>query len=420
MIKPPDISPVLLLDVSIRPRHNFYLADETSVSFIVDAKASHIHGQPYNDPQETPDQQIELRDHANTTTGQFQKGDVLAVKIFHTDTGVDIITIAAIAFDETDREYSISLESFQPRLTPWPITLELRKRDGTKFRATTELSYLPIPGGPQSFSRIDSLRNALQVRNEGPYWQTIFPYTFYVSGAWLAESPDNLKKLSSLGYYILHIVPSGDGIGYDLDQLDAWFDEAEAIGLWIMLDMRWTYQNRDYVRTQVERYKRRKNMLLWYTADEPDGHGDPLDAPSKAYAFIKSLDPYHPISLCLNCQNYHFQEYSAGADIILADVYPIGTNTEFSNKYHTPCNTTYGDCGCDNCHTSPSSPALANIPSRLALWSQFQTQLGLPRKTFWTVPQAFTAQDFFTRTPTPREVVAMAMLGMNHGANGAV
>ncbi|KAL8650229.1 MAG: hypothetical protein Q9210_003942 [Variospora velana] len=358
MIKPPDISPVLLLDVSIRPRHNFYLAGETSVSFIVDAKASNIHGQPYNNPQETPDQQAELRARANITTGQLQKGDVLAVKIYHTDTGVDIITIAAIAFDETDREYSISLDSFQPRLTSWPITLELRKRDGTKFRATTELSYLPIPRGPQSFSRIDSLRNALQVRNEGPYWQTIFPYTFYVSGAWLAESPDNLKKLSSLGYYVLHIVPGADGIGYDLDQLDAWFDEAEAIGLWIMLDMRWTYQNRDYVRTQVERYKRKKNMLLWYTADEPgeifipyshekktfpfrltsssflaDGHEDPLDAPSKAYAFIKSLDPYHPISLCLNCQNYHFQEYSAGADIILADVYPIGTNTEYSNKY---------------------------------------------------------------------------------------
>lgn len=64
-----------------------------------------------------------------------------------------------------------------------------------------------------------------------------------------------------------------------------------------------------------------------------DGHEDSPNAPPNAYSFLKSLDPYHPISLCLNCQNYWFQEYSAGADILMADTYPIGTNTEFSTKY---------------------------------------------------------------------------------------
>jgi len=42
---------------------------------------------------------------------------------------------------------------------------------------------------------------------------------------------------------------------------------------------------------------------------------------------IKSLDPYHLISLGLNFENYQFEEYTAGADIILSDTYPIGTNT---------------------------------------------------------------------------------------------
>lgn len=64
-----------------------------------------------------------------------------------------------------------------------------------------------------------------------------------------------------------------------------------------------------------------------------DGHEDDPDAPSRSYAFIKSLDPYHPISLCLNCQNYYFQNYTAGTDIILADIYPVGTNTSYSTKY---------------------------------------------------------------------------------------
>ncbi|KAL9600420.1 MAG: hypothetical protein Q9219_003173 [cf. Caloplaca sp. 3 TL-2023] len=268
--------------------------------------------------------------------------------------------------------------------------------------------------------RIDGLHGGLQVRSTGPVWESIFPYSFYLSGPWLGSDPGNLKKFKSLGYNVLHVVPGGDGIGYDLRELDKWFDEAEQLGLWIMFDMRWTYQNTNYVRIQVERYKTRKNMLLWYTADEPDGHEDPPDAPSKSYSFIKTLDPYHPISLCLNCQNYYFQQYSAGADIIMADNYPIGTNTEYSTKYHTPCNTTYGDCGCDNCHTSPISPALSNIPSRIDLWSRFQEQLGLPPKPLWSVPQAFTQQDFWTRTPSPEEVVAMAVLSINHGATGII
>lgn len=68
---------------------------------------------------------------------------------------------------------------------------------------------------------------------------------------------------------------------------------------------------------------------------QSDGHENPPSAPLKAYAFIKSLDPYHPISLCLNCENYYFESYSSGADIVLADVYPVGTNVAYSNKYQS-------------------------------------------------------------------------------------
>lgn len=161
------------------------------------------------------------------------------------------------------------MASFKPSQAPSAIKLELTKRDGTIFTATTDLYFLPNPAIPQSVSRIDSLRGGLQVRSNGPYFETVFPYSFYLSGVWLGSNPVNLRKFKDLGYNILHIVPSGEGIGYDLEQLDAWYDEAEKLGLWIMHDMRWTYQNRDYVKIQVERYKRRKNMLLWYTADEP-------------------------------------------------------------------------------------------------------------------------------------------------------
>ncbi|KAL9581982.1 MAG: hypothetical protein Q9212_003569 [Teloschistes hypoglaucus] len=180
---------------------------------------------------------------------------------------------------------------------------------------------------------------------------------------------------------------------------------------------------------------------------QSDGHDHPRSAPLKAYAFIRSLDPYHPISLSLDCENYYFESYSSGADIVLADVYPIGTNVTYSNKYQlvnpshpppifsflffdnkhdsTPCNETYGDCGCDNCQSSINNPLL-NIYARLDAWSYFLTLLPLsPRtneayKTFWAAPQAFPAQDFWLRAPTADEVIAITLLAIQRGARGIV
>ena len=232
-------------------------------------QASYIHGEPYEKPNQTPDATTKLRARSNLTVTQ-DNADVLTVKVIHTDSQETIIPLAGIAFNTTDREYSIALSrEFKPRLDPFPITLELTKRDGSIFTATTELYYLPNPNGPQSVTRIDTLNGGLQVRSGGPYWEPFFPYSFYLGGPWLEADTGNLRKFKSLGYNVLHIVPGGEGVGYDLVQLDKWFDEAETLGLWIMFDMRWTYKDSNYVKLQVERYKTRKSMLLWYTADEP-------------------------------------------------------------------------------------------------------------------------------------------------------
>lgn len=53
----------------------------------------------------------------------------------------------------------------------------------------------------------------------------------------------------------------------------------------------------------------------------PDGTSDPLNATSITKALINDLDGggYHPVSLVLNCENYYFTNYSAGADVLLQD-----------------------------------------------------------------------------------------------------
>ena len=67
-----------------------------------------------------------------------------------------------------------------------------------------------------------------------------------------------------------------------------------------------TYQNSTSVTDQVNQIKSWPNLLLWYTADEPDGTSDPLSATVDTYNLINQLDPYHPVSLVLNCQDYYW------------------------------------------------------------------------------------------------------------------
>ena len=186
-----------------------------------------------------------------------------------------------------------------------------------------------------------------------------------------------------------------------------------------MYDMRWTYKNLTALSAQVKRLRSRKSLLLWYTADEPDGWGDPLNATTLAYDAIKELDPYHPVSLVLNCYNFHFKEYTSGTDIVLTDPYPVATNVTWSVQWNTPCNTTYGDCGCDNC-----IDLFHDIPRRLHAYKDYQEWLGNVEyqgpQPLWGVPQAFGGSEYWSRAPTAAEEVVLDMLFVNHGAKGLV
>jgi len=140
----------------------------------------------------------------------------------------------------------------------------------------------------------------------------------------------------------VHPVPGGTTDQATLDRVYSAMAEA---GLYLMYDMRGyvflhhlpnkkkthpllsTYQNASSVTDQVNHIKSLNNLLLWYTADEPDGTSDPLDATVKASHLISSLDGsngggvsgYHPISLVLNCQNYFFEQVSIQKRFLIKD-----------------------------------------------------------------------------------------------------
>jgi len=212
-----------------------------------------------------------------------------------------------------------------------------------------------------------------------------------------------------------------------------------------MYDMRYDYQDAANVTAHVNSFKSWPNLLVWYTGDEPDGSSDPLNATSIAYDLIYSLDGYHPVSLVLNCQDYYFTSYAAGADIIMQDVYIIGANVNTSLMFNTPCTATYGDCGCDNCLPIPAGlndavpPANASstpipensgigsftdVSGRVSSFLDRMQIIGWERtKTVWSVPQAFggvAGDHYWLRAPTGQEWVVNTLLGIHHGSLGAI
>lgn len=96
----------------------------------------------------------------------------------------------------------------------------------------------------------------------------------------------------------------------------------------------------------------------------------------------------------------------------MEDVYPIGVNGTFS-KWNTVCNTTLGDCGCDNCVGS-----VFDVADRLDDLGRYEEWLGYWPKTKFHNPQSFSGEGYWGRDPTEQEEWVMVLLAVNHGAKG--
>ena len=389
---------------------NLYTAYEEVASFIVDASISHTNGGSFYNS---------TFDKKTNNTEPFLR---LYIDIELSEEGIDLVSAANISVNSTANEILFSLKDIPPRFDPYLVTIVGASADGNQsYFAETQLYRLPSRSDDGSVVKVDNLYQGLLVQDytiNSTAWTPIFPYSFYVSwDGWLANSIDNVYAFKNSGYNMIHIVPNGGlpNKAFDFEQLDKFLDRCDEIGLWVMYDMRWTFKNLSSVEEQVNLLKNHKSMLLWYTGDEPDGWGDPLNSTKVSYDLIKSLDPYHPVSLCLNCFNFYYKEYASGADIILSDPYVIGMNASFSGPYGTVCNRTYGDCGCDDCEGN-----FEDIAVRLDSFAQYDKWIGGPPKVQWGVPQAFGNETFWSRYPTPEEEVVMNMLSVNHNAKGIV
>jgi hypothetical protein len=393
---PPELSLNLRLDVQITPRHSVYVGSEKTAEFIVDAALSFLHGSPYSD----------------VLPGNY--GSITSDKLhFIVRVEGDKLLANSVLINTTDNVFTFDIARLSPRTAAYPVELSgAAENTNARFTAKTDLYYLPDkPDG--SVVKVDYLHGSLLYRNAFTKnsFRPIFPYGFYGNYGGFFVSDANLTAYATKNFNTLNPVTAfTDG---DMTNSIAKMDE---LNMLFQYDMRGSYQNLTSLAAQLPLVKDHPSLLTWYTADEPDGWGYPLDSTRLAYDLLAQLDKYHPTGLVLNCQNYYFRNYASGADIIMEDAYPIGINATWSTRWNTTCNSTYGDCGCDNCIGS-----LLDVPSRIDDFHRYQSWLGgsWPRKPVWTVPQAFSSPgEYWSRAPTTEESWAMDLLAFNHGAKG--
>lgn len=383
---------------------NLYLEDDTISSFIVDAPINWYRGHA-------------LPDSNTSMLSSHHPEIMLEIKAGNTSLCLDK---RSITLGSTNNEIPFDLASLPATHSSYNITLTgtLTGHTNTTFTATTQLTKLPLRTDNGTATRLDNLYGGLSVRKaQSKQWTSLFPYTYYVQWSLYWNSNiSTLDEFAAMGYNVIHIVPTGDlgDTPFPWEEFQPYLDRAAELGLYFMYDVRWDYTNLTTMVDQVQRLHNHPSILLWYTADEPDGKSVPINSTAIAYDTIRAIDAYHPVSLALNCRDFYYADYAAGAEIVLEDVYPISTNASYSNVYNTPCNATYGCCGCDDCEGS-----FSDISTRLDEFAHKDSLLGW-QKTHWAAPQAFGNETFWTRYPTAAEEVVMNMLSINHAAKGIV
>ncbi|CAG8948700.1 hypothetical protein HYFRA_00001821 [Hymenoscyphus fraxineus] len=408
----PEIKDTPMLQITLQPLYSIFLENDIGNAFILNAEISYTFGQPFvNSTHTFTEDDVERSRSFNR----------LEFEIF-SDEDTKTLVSSSIRVNTTANLIYFSLSSFTPRLSPYPITLHGKSPDGKqKYTAKTSIYVLPSRTSGSAV-KIDNLHGGLLVQNlKNLYtgWYTIFPHGHYADGGHVTPAVFNLTNLNTyaeLGFNTINIVPDG-GLpdqSYPVESLAKYWDRMDELNLLNIYDMRFAFQNSTRIEEQVALWKDRESLLMWYTADEPDGWAYPLNSTLTAFTHLQTLDPYHPVSLVLNCQNYHYIPYSSGAQIILTDPYPISINATYSLQFNTPCNETYGDCGCDNCLGS-----ISDVPTRITTLQTYESNLpNSGRKPLWAILQAFGNQSYWPGYPTSEEVAAMAILSLNAGVKG--
>ena len=176
---------------------------------------------------------------------------------------------------------------------------------------------------------------------------------------------DRCAELGMKVHYNLLNVAGGGGVGSD--HFNQKTDE----------------EKRHLLEQEVKAFRNHPALLAWYISDEPVGQNVPVENLIYTYQVIKTLDPYHPITIVFMTPK-RAKDYENVFDVVMADPYPIPNHSV----------TEVGSVTRD-------------------LISDFNIS-----KPVWIIPQAFGGNEWWRREPTAQEIRAMTYLAVIHGATG--
>ncbi|MEA1875513.1 MAG: hypothetical protein U9N86_01500 [Bacteroidota bacterium] len=194
-----------------------------------------------------------------------------------------------------------------------------------------------------------------------PY-QKIIPQTVGERQAYM----DRCARLGMKVHYNLLSVAGGGGVGSGRASAD-----------------QTARQKKQRLMDEIIRFKDHPALLGWYISDEPTGHGEDPDSLKATYDVIKSIDPYHPVSIVFMAPA-QARKYADAMDIVMADPYPV-----------------------------PNQPIRSVGTVTRNLKKEF-----FGEKAVWIVPQAFGGGEWWGREPSLRELRAMTWLAVVEGAAG--
>ncbi|KAK4251038.1 hypothetical protein C7999DRAFT_37928 [Corynascus novoguineensis] len=387
-----------LLHVLFQPRYSLYLDSERYGEFVINAEFSQYYGTPWP---------------STNSSSKWANRLIFSIHVAEND---EPLVQDTVLVNTTSNVFRFELNRLEPSLTPIEVVLYGAPENGIPtWSTTTTLLYFPSKSSG-SVTRIDNLRGGLYLSNPSTNhtFTPFFPFGFYASyDGFLRENDTGL-----IDAYAAHGLNAIIPLTIYNDS-SAILDYMSETNLPYFSSLRDVYRNLTLLRSALAPgLLSSPGLLAHWSADEPDGWQDPFSAPEAAHALLRSLDPYHPVAVTLNCADYYFGPYSAAADFLMADVYPVGlNNATYSRKWDAPCNVTYGDCGCDNCEGT-----VWDVAQRIEGWRRHERVLGrgsIP-KTILLNAQAFHGEDYWLRDPSPEETWAMVLLAVHRGAKGVI
>ncbi|CAK7200371.1 hypothetical protein SEUCBS139899_003066 [Sporothrix eucalyptigena] len=419
-----------LLYVQVAPRYSLYLDSEAQGEFIVRTSLSPYFGNalpsaPVHGEYDGGDRQLHF---TITLDGASNGNNVLVSSVAQFNFNGTTMQDTFVPFNLTSSgPLKTSFKSQNVTLTGWVASPD-GSSNTTYTARSSDLLYL-ADKTTGSVTRLDNAYGGFMHRGgrvktgqtaDQSGFRPYFPYGYYSSfDGFLAGVTDNTSASSIIGKYAGFGLNAMTPLSQYPQSTTAFAYMADQTNLGIQFDLREQYTNLTWVAEQVTAAHTSEALFSYWSADEPDGHQDPFSAPVNARDTIRSIDPYHPVAVVLNCHNYYFSEYTTGADVIMEDVYPIGINTTGLSKWGTVCNATLGDCGCDDCQGG--NHAIRDVADRLDDLARYESWTeGTWPKTKIHNPQSFHGEDYWARDPTPEESWAMSLVAVNHGAQGLV